>query len=439
MNMIAEELLRTEKYKELENRFSNIRKGLKISLNNVLKENLDYAKMIEKYAAVDVNPLLNSGRSFFDELGEIAKLMKQAFDVGDVEEGALAHKLARNSVIYIERIGQASVECKNNHFAFQKEKFNMNVSEEQEVKSLIPRNTFRNIKNYITKWTYLFSQYSVNAKARVIYQKLVNFRDTLLEFEYNYGKNLSLVSKDYLKEVLPFIKEAKLALLRLRKLCEAIEASQFGSITKLLYSTVIEEGTRVFVNLNEFIYVRRVAGGEEIQVPLQGIVEKYDNVMFPIRQTLAELDAKVHTQRNKDEIGLFWNVSSNVLSFKTKMQKVIDKFSFSISPNDEDVKFFTFTVQSIIIPYMSQMSGKVNDTFINSIKNLDTFFWRIIVRAIERSLDNKIDMDQLLGLSVKITKRELDAFKEKLRKEHEELLNMENAEGFEGDDQNIEQ
>ena len=428
MNMIAEELLRTEKYKGLETRYSPLRKGVKISLNNCLKENLDYSNMIEKYATTDSNPLLNSSRSFFDELAVIAKFMKSTFDLENLEDSALAHKISTHSIIYVERIGQESLECKNNHFAFQKEKFNMNVSEEQEVKSLIPRNTFKNIKNYITRWTYLFSQFTVNAKAKIVYQKLVSFRDVLLEFEYNYGKNLSRVSKDYLKVILPFIKESKLALLRLRKLFEAIDASHFGVVYKLLYSAVIEEGTRVFVNLNEYITVRRSSGGEEIQVPLQSIVEKYDSVMFPIRQTLAELDAKMHTRRHKDEIGLFWNVSSNVMNFKNKMQKVIEKFSYSISPSDEDVKFFTFTVQSIIIPYMSQMSGKVNETFVNSIKNLDTFFWRIIVRAIERSLDDKIDMDQLLGLNIKITKKELDDFVERLKKEHEKLESTEEVE-----------
>ncbi len=107
---------------------------------------------------------------------------------------------------------------------------------------------------------------------------------------------------------------------------------------------------------------------------MQTIVDKYDNFMFPIRQTVAELDTKMGGSRQKDPVKAFWDIASQITSFRDGMHSVIDEFSKGISPSDEDFKFFTHTVQAVLIPYMNQTKGEVNDTFIVGVKNLDTFF-----------------------------------------------------------------
>ena len=92
------------------------------------------------------------------------------------------------------------------------------------------------------------------------------------------------------------------------------------------------------------------------------------------------------------------------------MHSVIDEFSKGISPSDEDFKFFTHTAQAVIIPYMNQTKGEVNDSFINGVKNLDTFFWKIMTKAIENSQEKGEKMDEIVGLAVRVTQKELENF-----------------------------
>ena len=376
MAMIADEVLKAMKCKELETKYGNVRKGLRMSLVAFLKDNPNYEKLIEGFVGIDpTDKKTESKRNFLDELGEISKLMDDAFNkLGDAEDGALAHKLTTVSAIYMERIGQTCLEAKTNYFPMHKEKFAMYVSEDQEAKAIVPRTTLKTIKNYLDKWFFLMQQYSVNAKAKIIYTKLNDFRDKLHHFEYVMGKSVNKLQREYVKEIIPFMKDTKLALLRMRKFFEAIDASAFGKMIKALTDVAMENGTRVYVKYNAVLTI--VAG----------------NV------------------RKGSVIKAFWDIASQITSFRDGMHSVIDEFSKGISPSDEDFKFFTHTAQAVLIPYMNQTKGEVNDTFINGVRNLDTFFWKIMTKAIENSQEKGEKMDEIVGLAVRITQKELDGF-----------------------------
>lgn len=412
MAMIADEVLKAQKCKELETKYGNVRKGLRMSLVTFLKDNPSYEKLIEGFVGIDpADKKTESKRNFLDEFGEISKLMDDTFNkLGDAEEGALAHKLTTVSAIYMERIGQTCMEAKLNYFPLHKEKFAMHVSEEQEVKAIVPRTTLKTIKNYLDKWFFLMQQYSVNAKAKIIYMKLSDFRDKLHNFEYIMGKSINKLQKDYIKEIVPFMKDTKLALLRMRKFFEAIDASAFGKMIKALTDVAMENGTRVYVKYNSVLTIVQGNVRKGSVIPVQTIVDKYDNFMFPIRQTVAELDTKLGGSRQKDPAKAFWDIASQITSFRDGMHSVIDEFSKGISPSDEDFKFFTHTVQAVLIPYMNQTKGEVNDTFIIGVRNLDTFFWKIMTKAIENSQEKGEKMDEIVGLAVRVTNKDLEAF-----------------------------
>ena len=206
------------------------------------------------------------------------------------------------------------------------------------------------------------------------------------------------------------MKDTKLALLRMRKFFEAIEASAFGKMIKALTDVAMENGTRVYVKYNAVLTIVTGNVRKGSVIPVQTIVDKYDNVMFPIRQTVAELDTKLGGSRVKDPAKAFWDIASQITSFRDGMHSVIDEFSKGISPSDEDFKFFTHTAQAVLIPYMNQTKGEVNDTFINGVKTLDTFFWKIMTKAIENSQENGEKMDEIVGLAVRVTQKELDNF-----------------------------
>ncbi len=59
---------------------------------------------------------------------------------------------------------------------------------------------------------------------------------------------------------------------------------------------------------------------------------------------------------------------------------------------------------------MNQTKGEVNDSFINGVKNLDTFFWKIMTKAIENSQEKGEKMDEIVGLAVRVTQKELENF-----------------------------
>lgn len=410
MGMIADEILKAQKSRELETKFSNVRKGLRMSLVSFLKDNPSYEKLIDSFAGMD-SLSGDKSRNFLDDFKDISDLMDETFNkTSGAEDGALAHKLATVSAIYMERIGQACVEARINYFPLHKEKFSVYMSEEQEVKSLVPRTALKSIKTFLDKWFLVLQQYSVNAHAKIIYTKLSNFRDKLHNFEYVMGKTVNKVKNEYAREIIPFTKDTKLALLRMRKLFEAIDASAFGKMINALWDVAMESGTRVYVKYNTIITVVINSIYKGSVIPLQTIVDKYDSVMFPVRQILAELETQFGGVKTKDHSKGFWDVSSQIAVFRDGMHSVINEFSKGISPSDEDFKFFVYTFQTVLIPYMNQSRGEVNDTFIIGIKNLDTYFWKIVTKAIENGQPDGEHMDEILGLSIKVTQKDLDKF-----------------------------
>ncbi len=412
MAMVADEVLKAQKCKELETKYGSVRKGLRMALVTFLKDNPNYEKLIEGFTGIDpADKKTESKHNFLDVLGELSVLMEDTFNkLGSAEDGALAHKLTTVSAIYMERIGLTCAEAKLNYFPHHKEKFAMYISEDQQVKAVVPRTTLKTIKNYLDKWFFLMQQYSVNAKAKIIYVKLGDFREKLHNFEYILGKSINKLQKDYLKEMLPFVKDTKLALLRMRKFFEAIDASAFGKMIKALTEVAMEYGTRVYIKNNSVLTIVRGNVRKGSVIPVQTIVDKFDNFMFPIRQTVAELDTKLGGSRVKDPAKAFWDIASQITSFRDGMHSVIDEFSKGISPSDEDFKFFNHTVQAVLIPYMNQTKGEVNDTFIIGVKNLDTFFWKLLTKAIENSQEKGEMMDEIVGLAVRVTNKDLEAF-----------------------------
>lgn len=423
MSIIADEVIKAMKSKELESKYGNVRKGLRMSLVAFLKDNPSYEKLIDGFTGIDpADKKTETKRNFLDELGEISKLMDDSFNkLGDAEDAALAHKLTTVSAIYVERIGLTCVEAKKNYFPTHKEKFAMYVSEEQEAKSIVPRTTLKTIKNYLDKWFFLMQQYSVNAKAKIIYSKLNDFRDRLHNFEYTLGKSINKLQREYVKEIAPFMKDTKFALLRMRKFFEAIDASAFGKMVKALTDIAMENGTRVYVKYNAVITVVSGSVRKGSVIPVQAIVDKYDSVMFPIRQTVAELDTSFGSSRTKDSTKEFWDIASQITSFRDGMRFVIDDFSKGISPSDEDFKFFTHTAQAVLIPYMNQTKGEVNETFVNGVKNLDTFFWKIMTKAIENAQEQGEKMDEIVGLTVRVKQKELESFLSENKELHEDV------------------
>ena len=174
-------------------------------------------------------------------------------------------------------------------------------------------------------------------------------------------------------------------------------------------SFMVHEVFKVYVKNDELV-VEEVYNKDMGLILKSYFVDKYDNFMFPIRQTVAELDTKLGGSRQKDPAKAFWDIASQITSFRDGMHSVIDEFSKGISPSDEDFKFFTHTVQAVLIPYMNQTKGEVNDTFIIGVRNLDTFFWKIMTKAIENSQEKGEKMDEIVGLAVRVTQKELDNF-----------------------------
>lgn len=414
MALSYEEILKSDKDRELDKRFKNVRTAMKLGVAKFISEAGDgaFEKQLESFIGLDGEGKGN--KCFLDDLIDISKLMEDTFNkLGDATEGALAHKLTSVSAIYMDRISQASRDAKINHFPMHKEKFAMDISEEQETKSIVPRVAIKSIKMYLDKYYFTFRQASVNAKARIIFVKFSEFRDKFLHFEWAIGDSLRRLDGQYIKEIAPFFKDTKLALLRLRKYFEAIEGSDFGKLVKVLQDVARETGTRMYLRYNATVTVATSEVRKGSVIPLKSILDKYDRFMAPIRATVGDYDnaKRAMLQRSplsKDTSKMFWDISSVIIEFREGMHIVIDEFSKGVSPSDEDFKFFIHTVQTVIIPYMNQTKGEVNDSFVIGVKNLDTFFWKVTTKAVECGQEDGISMDEIIGIAVRLTKADID-------------------------------
>lgn len=411
--MLADELLKVQKFKEQDAKFGPIRKGLRMSLVSHMKDFPDVVKNIEKFIGIEpTDPNGTASRAnFIDHFIKTLSYLDESYEkLGNSTGATMVAKVNSLFSVYVERVGVESNEGKINFFPQHKEKFAMYTSEDQEMKAVIPRNTFKIIKTYIDKWYFVLLQYSINPRAKVLFHKISTIREKIQHFEFMLSKLLGPLQKDFAKELIGFMKSLKLTLLRLRKFSEAIDASNFGNLIKQLTDIAIEEGTRIYKKHNPIITYNS-GPRKGYSISLQNVIDLYDNATFAVRQTMAELETKnAGASHRRDNNKNFWDVASQMTSFRDGMRSVIDEFGKAISPSDEDYKYFTHTVQAVIIPYINQSRGQINQTFTVGVQNLDTTFWKLVIKAIELGQDNNEEITEILGLTVRITQKDLDSF-----------------------------
>lgn len=415
MSMSFEELVKCDKDRELEKKYKNVRTALKLSLTKYISDSPSLERAVDKFSGCDITDKSSdsSKKSFIDDLLEISKFMEDAFNkIGDAKEGALAHRLASVSAIYMDRISHACYESKLNRFPMHKEKFAVNVTEEQEAKSVVPKMVLRSVKVFIDKYYFLLRQCSVNPKAKILFTKISDFRDQLHHFEWSIGHYINKLEGEYAKEIAPFYKDTKLALLRLRKLCEAIEAGPFGVFIKGFRDTALEMGVRAYIRYNPNITVANGNARKGAVIPIGSIIEKYDYFMAPIRQAVAGYDKAKRAMQQRSPLSenhkMFWDISSQITEFREGMHKIINEFSVGISNSNDDFKYFIYTVQNVLIPYMNQTKGEVNDSFVVGVNNLDVFFWKVMIMSIELGQEGGENMEEILGLTIRIKQSDID-------------------------------
>lgn len=438
MPKTREEFTKDLKDKELEAKFKNVRNGLKLALSKYMlePENRDFEKLIESFTGKDKNDPKRE-KAFIDDLLTLGNGMDMVFkESRDAEDAMLVQKLTTSALAYMDRVSEMCFQMKLDNFPRYKEKFDMGMSEEQEAKAVVPKGIFYSVKLYLDRYYLLFRMYSINVKAKALYMKLADFRGEVIDFEYNIAYNLSRVKGEYIKEITPFKREMKIALLRLRKLFEAIDASNFGKLAKALYSGGIENGVRVYIKYYPEVMIMKPGMGLTCMVSLKSILDNYENSMFPIRQIVADMDSAGYGRGpfkrkpapgSKDAMKTFWDVADKIKSFREGMHKVIEEMGTGLPSEDGDYKFFIQTVQTVILPYISQTRGEVNDTFIIGVKNLDVFFWKLIIKIIENAQDNGETIDEILGLAIKVNDKEIKAAMAALKDEKDKMADLDDS------------
>lgn len=434
MPKTKEEFTKDLKDRELEAKFKNVRNGLKIALSQYMlePENKDFEKVVESFTGLDTKTDSKREKSFIDDLLTLSKAMDDVFkDIKDSEGVVLVQKLTTVSQIYMDRVSELCFRMKLDNFPRYKEKFDMGMTEEQEAKSVVPKAIFYSVKLYIDKYYLLFRAYSINVKFKALFLKLGVIRESIINFEYNIAYNLSRVDVDHIKDVVAFKRNMKITLMRLRKLFEAFDASNFGKLSRTLYSIGIENGIRVFIKYYPEVTIKRYREGSSGNVSLKSILDNYEKFMFPVRQIAAELDAagftagkrgfKKATPANKEASKAFWDIADQIKAFREGMHKVIEEMGAGLSATDSEYKFFTHTVQAVILPYVSQSRGEANDSFIIGVNNLDIFFWKLLIRIIENAQENGESVDEILGLAVKVDDKDIKLALATLKKEAEGL------------------
>lgn len=429
MPQTREEFTKDLKDKDLEARFKNVRNGLKLALSKYMlePESKDVEKVIESFTGLD-KAFPKREKSFVDDLLAVGSTMDSIFkDMQGLEELALVQKLSTIGTVYMDRVSEECFRKKLDNFPRYKEKFETGMSEEQEAKSVVPKTIFYSIKLYLDRYYLLFRMYSVNVKAKGLFIKLNKFRDTLINFEYNIAYYLSKVPNDHIKDTVSFKRAMKIAVMRLRKFFEAIDASNFGKLVRALNWVGIENGIRIYIKYNPDVLVKKPGLGLTGLVSLSSILENYETCMSPIRQMISDDDSssildsrkfKRHTPTaNNNDSKAFWDVADKIKAFRDGMYKVIDDMGVGIVSGDGDYKFFIQTVQSAILPYVSQSRGEGNSTFLIAAKNLDSFFWKLIIKIIENAQENGETVDEILGLSIKVSDKEIKTAMEALNAE----------------------
>lgn len=437
MPQTREEFTKDFKDKDLEARFKNVRNGLKLALSKYMlePESKDIEKVIESFTGLDKTAPKRE-KAFIDDLLSIGAIMDNVFkDMYGLEELALVQKLTTLGTVYMDKVSEECFRKKLDNFPRYKEKFETGMSEEQEAKSVVPKMIFYSIKLYLDRYYLLFRMYSVNVKAKGLFIKLNKFRDSLINFEYNIAYYLSKVPNDHIKDTVPFKRAMKIAIMRLRKFFEALEASNFGKLVRALYGVGIENGIRIYIKYNPDILVKKPGLGLTGMVSLSGILDNYETCMYPIKRMIVDDDSsnllegprkfKRHLpQSNNNDTKAFWDVADKIKAFRDGMYKVIDDMGVGIVSGDGDYKFFIQTVQTTILPYVSQSRGEGNATFNIAAKNLDSFFWKLIIKIIENAQENGETVDEILGFSIKVSDKEIKAAMQILNEGKEKIAEI---------------
>ncbi len=415
MPLTYEEYVRAEKDKAQELKFKQVRTGLKLAMSKHIQETNGgkLEKLIGTFTGLESQEVDSEDkRTFLDDLIDTTVIMNEVFaSLGDAEEGLLASKLTSISAIYMDKLAEKYIDLKLNHYPRYKEKFTVDMSEEQEIKNIVPRVAFKSIKMFLDKYYYVFRLCSVNPKAKMIYTKLDEYRSNLVKFEYNIGYSISKVRGDYLKQIKPFYRDTKRSLLMIRRFFEAVEDSQFGKLVKYLYETSFEYASRTYVKFNPTMtIVAPVHKG--MVVPMQEMLDKFDESMEPIHQMVIDYDQTKILMRRRHSLGqenttTYWDVSERIVHFKESMAGVVENFERVVSSSDNELKFFNHTIQTVIIPYINQSRGEVNETFTAGVKHLDQFFWKVTIKIIEMCQDDNEQMDEIAGLVLRLKPSEL--------------------------------
>ena len=453
MLMMLEEIVKLEKDKDLEEKYKKVRQSLRLYIARYVAE---YSNgVLEKYIAsltkkdeideeevstvsvVDLNnpnvfiqrehvarakKQMSTDQVILEELERIGNAMDSLFvDFEKLEGGALATKISKEGIIKMGAFGELLLDSKMKCFPRYIERFSYSASEEQEIKAVIPRSTFKTIKLIIDKYYYMFRLISINPVTRDVFQKLSTFREKLHNFEYllfNYIRKLRSGEQDFSKIIGNYTRELKFLLLHYKKFFEAMNESQFGKLVNTLLDTSQEAGMRMFIKHNDTVTVVSAVTRTEVVMRISLVLESFDAAINPMQEILAPLDFSKRKQINNVDGELerqraFWKVSILMPLFKEKMNVVINEFLKIVPQSHDDFKYLLHSVQALILPYMNQQNGEINESFTAGLKNINTLFWKLSMKIIEHSLPKGFLLSDLLGFQVRVSEEDIAFYKEK--------------------------
>ena len=453
MLMMLEEIVKLEKDKDLEEKYKKVRQSLRLYIaryvaeysNGVLekyiasfvkKEEIDEEEQTANVSVVDLNnpnvfvhkhvaatkKQKSSEQVILEELERVGNAMDKVFlDFDKLEGGMLATRISKEGIINMGAFAELLMDSKMKCFPRYIERFSYSVSEEQEIKAVIPRSTFKTIKLIIDKYYFMFRLISINPSTRDVFQKISTFREKLHNFEYllfNYIRKLRSGEQDFSKIIGNYTRELKFLLLHYKKFFEAMNESQFGKLVNTLLDTSQEAGMRMFIKHNDSITVVSAVTRTEVVMKILLVLENFDGAMNPMQEILAPLDFSKRKQVNDVDGELerqraFWKVSILMPSFKEKMNIVINEFLKIVPQSHDDFKYLLHSVQALILPYMNQQNGEINESFTAGLKNINTLFWKLTMKIIEHSLPKGFLLSDLLGFQVRVSEEDIAFYKEK--------------------------
>jgi len=457
MPIMIEEIIKINKDKVLEQQYKDVRQALKLNLFKYIAE--ERGGILEKSIETFVGKLnkeedtgqnnkigydigsatnlggrkiytlpsrKNSDMAILDQLLKISDDMSTIFDGFEkLEGGRLRHKIGTVGIVNISNFIDSIKNAKLNCFPRHVEPISYGLSEEQEIKAIIPRSTFKTIKLMVDKYYYLFRLISMNQFAGIAFQKLGVFRDNLHLFEYSifyYLNKLKDTESNNSATIGSYTREIKAMLLHYKKFIEAMYESDFSKLVNTLTDLSQEAGMRIFIQYNAKVDSLSGITRVKEEVNLAYSLMQFDETVKPILRLVETLD---FSRSNKifNSIGkkqeVFWAISAMIEDFKHNVNCIINEFLKIIPQTNADFKYFIHTIQSFILPYISQQKGEVSETFVAGIKNINVFYWKLMLRIIERSFEEEFQFSDLLGLQVHVLNEDVIKYKEDMKRKAE--------------------